>query len=278
MSESERGQVSRGAADVYEDFFVPALFLPWAERLTKLANPRPGERVLDVACGTGALARAVARRVGPGAVVGVDVNEAMLDVARRRAPDILWRQGRAEALPFDAGSFDVVTCQFGLMFFEDRRGAVREMSRVLRPGGRLVVAVWAALESSPGYAALADLLQRVLGSEAADGLRPPFSLGSAPALRSLLDHAGLTGVEVRVQTDTARFPSLRSWVQTEVKGWTLAEHVSDQQLEALLEEAERELRSLAAADGTVEFAVPALIATASRGTGALQPVTTATTT
>jgi ubiquinone/menaquinone biosynthesis C-methylase UbiE len=98
--------------------------------------------VLDVACGTGVVAREAARRVGPaGAVAGLDRNEGMLAVARRMAPGIAWRHGLAEALPFPDGAFDAVICQFGLMFFEDRGKALGEMWRALRPGGRLAVAV-----------------------------------------------------------------------------------------------------------------------------------------
>jgi ubiquinone/menaquinone biosynthesis C-methylase UbiE len=109
MSESERGQVSRSAAEVYEEFFVPALFEEWTDRVAEAARVGPGARVLDVACGTGVLARKVAGRVGStGSVVGLDVNDGMLAVARRAAPGIEWRQGRAEALPFGDASFDAV--------------------------------------------------------------------------------------------------------------------------------------------------------------------------
>jgi ubiquinone/menaquinone biosynthesis C-methylase UbiE len=118
------------------------LFEEWAPRVCKAAALLPGNKILDVACGTGVLAREAARCVQPGGMVtGLDRNEVMLTVARRVAPGIEWRQGRAEALPFPDGSFDAVVSQFGLMFFEDREGALREMWRVLKPGGRLAVAV-----------------------------------------------------------------------------------------------------------------------------------------
>jgi len=130
MSTDERGQVTKSAAEVYEEFFVPALFQEWASRVTDAAGLRAGQRVLDVACGTGVLARAAAERVGPaGAVVGLDVNDGMLGVARRRAPQLEWRPGRAEALPFEDRSFDAVVSQFGLMFFEDRAAALAEAIR-----------------------------------------------------------------------------------------------------------------------------------------------------
>jgi ubiquinone/menaquinone biosynthesis C-methylase UbiE len=142
MSKITRGQVTASAAEVYEEFYLPALFQEWTGPMLEAARVEPGARVLDVACGTGVLARALTERVGPrGSVVGLDINEGMLTVARRVSPRVEWRAGAAEALPFEAESFDAVLSQFGLMFFDDRRAAIREMQRVLKPGGRLAVAV-----------------------------------------------------------------------------------------------------------------------------------------
>src|SRR5262245_46482610 len=122
MNEGERGQVSHSAAEMFEEFFVPALSQAWARRVADAARIQSGQRVLDVACGTGALTREVAARVGSdGSVVGLDPNEGMLAVARRKAPALEWRQGPAEALPFASATFDTVVSQFGLMFFENRR-------------------------------------------------------------------------------------------------------------------------------------------------------------
>src|SRR5262245_46222255 len=155
MSQTDKGQVIASAAEVYEEFFVPALFAQWPPRVAGAARIRPGQRVLDVACGTGILARSAVALVGPnGSVTGLDINEGMLAVAERKAHGIEWRRGAAEALPFDSESFDAVVSQFGLMFFEDRRSAIKEIVRVLRPGGRLAVAVWDSYKNSPGYAAL----------------------------------------------------------------------------------------------------------------------------
>ena len=196
----ERGQVTRSAAEVYEEFFVPALFREWAPRVAAAAAIRPGQKVLDVACGTGVLAREAASRAAPGGeVCGLDRNEGMLAVARREAPGIAWRQGLAEALPYDARRFDAVVSQFGLMFFDDRRRALQEMLRVLRPGGRLAVAVWDRLETSPGYAAMTALLQRLFGEPVAAGLRAPFVLGDPDELRALFAAAGMP--EVRIATE-----------------------------------------------------------------------------
>jgi ubiquinone/menaquinone biosynthesis C-methylase UbiE len=263
MSESATGQVIASAAEVYEEFFVPALFQQWPSLVAGAAQLEPGERVLDVACGTGVLTRHLVGLVGPdGTVVGLDVNERMLAVAKRKAPAIEWRQGRAEELPFDAGSFDAVVSQFALMFFEDRQSAIREMVRVLRPGGRLAVAVWGTIESSTGYAELAGLLKSLFGDEAANALRAPFRLGDVQALRSLFNDAGLANVQITTHEGTARFPSIDAWIFTEIRGWTLADMLDDSQYEMLLAEAKRELRPFTGEEGKVAFGVSAHIASA----------------
>jgi SAM-dependent methyltransferase len=265
MSATETGQVSRSAAEVYDEFFVPSLFQEWPGRVADAAEIRPGQRVLDVACGTGVLARTVAERVGPdGSVVGLDLNSGMLAVARRKAQAIEWRPGRAEALPFDGASFDAVVSQFGLMFFEDRQAALREMLRVLRPGGRIAVAVWDTLDQSPGYAAMADLLQRLFGDEVAGTLRAPFILGDRQFLGSLFAEAGMPDARIATRAGTARFPSIESWVYTEIKGWTLADAIDNAQFDLLLAEAKRELQPFVTGDGTVAFAMPARIVTATK--------------
>lgn len=265
MSEADRGQVSRSAAEVYEEFFVPALFQQWTGRVADEAGIRPGDRVLDVACGTGVLARRVASRVGPsGSVSGVDINDGMLAVARRQAPAIEWRKGAAEALPFDDASFDAVVSQFGLMFFADRVKAVREMIRALRRSGRLAVAVWDSLDNTPGYAAMTDLLQQLFGGRAADALRAPYALGNPRALTRLFTDAGCANVRIATHEGTARFASIEAWVHTDVKGWTLADMIDDAQYSLLLTEAKTKLREFVAADGTVAFRAPAHIVTATK--------------
>jgi len=262
MSDSERGQVTASAAEIYDSFFVPALFQEWAGRVADAARLGPGDRVLDVACGTGVVTLEAARRVAPtGAVIGLDVNEGMLAVARRKAPRLEWRHGRAEALPFETGVFDAVTSQFALMFFEDRPKALGEMRRVLKPGGRLAVAVWDAAERTPGYAAVIALLERLFGRQVADALRAPFVLGDPAAVRGLFTGAGLRQVEIRTLEGTARFPSIQAWMYTDIRGWTLANVLDDAQFARLLEEAETALRPFVRGDGSVAFAAPAHIVT-----------------
>jgi ubiquinone/menaquinone biosynthesis C-methylase UbiE len=264
MDASQRGQVTRGAADTYDEFFVPALFGAWAAPVADAAAIARGQDVLDVACGTGVLAREAARRVQPsGKVIGLDRNDGMLAVARRKAPEIEWRQGRAEALPFGGDRFDAVVSQFGLMFFEDRALALAEMWRVLKPGGRLAVAVWDALEHAPGYAAMTALLQRLFGERVADALRAPFALGDPEALAALAAKAGIPA-QITTREGAARFPSIDAWVHTDVKGWTLADMIDDGQYQQLRREAPRALARFVQPDGTVLFDAPAHILCATK--------------
>jgi SAM-dependent methyltransferase len=265
MSNANRGQVGSNAAEVYESFFVRALFQQFAEPMCEAARIGAGQIVLDVACGTGVLARVAARRVGAtGAVVGADINESMLAVARRSNPGITWKNCPAEALAFGDRSFDAVTCQFGLMFFTDRPKAVREMARVLRPGGRLAIAVWDRLSATPGYDAMTNLLQRLFGDAAADALRAPFSLGDLPALLPLFADAGLDDVQAATQEGTARFDSIDAWVDVNIRGWTLADMIDDTQYARLLDASRTEFRGMAEADGSVAFRAPAHIVSASK--------------
>ena len=255
------------AATAYEALFVPALFQEWAPRLVAAAGIERGERVLDVACGTGVLAREAATRVGPrGFVAGLDPNPGMLAVAERLAPRIEWRQGSAEALPYDDGAFDAVVSQFGLMFFTDRAQALREMLRVLAPEGRMAVAVWDEVEHTPAYAALVDLLDRRAGSRAADALRAPFALGRRDELMALLESAGAPSPAITTHRGTARFPAVRTLVEAELRGWlpVMGVMLPETLIQGLLEESEGVLREFVGADGSAVFDMPAHIATCTR--------------
>jgi SAM-dependent methyltransferase len=249
-------------AEYFDRLFGPVLSSPWAARLVHTAGLNPGDRVLDVACGSGAVAAAARERVGPeGVVTGLDRNPDMLAVARRKQPGLDWAEGRAEDLPFDDEAFDAVLCQFGLMFFEDRAQALVEMRRVLRPGGRVAVAVWDRLERTPGYTALIDVLERHLGVETAKPIRDAFGLGDPDLIGSLLEQAGFTSVQARSVDARAKFPSLQDWVDAELKGWVGAD-IDDITYTELMADATRTLDPYAQPDGSTDFALPAVVGVA----------------
>lgn len=220
-------QLHGSAADAYEQHLVPAIFDALSRRLVTTADVGPGDRVLDVACGTGVVARAAARRVGSsGAVTGIDVNPDMLATARRSAaqvtPPIDWRQGDAEALPFDDDAFDVVLCQEAVQFFSDRVAALREMHRVAVPGGRVAFSVLRSVEHNPVYAIFAQALGDHAGDAAEQMMRSPFALGDADALRAAARAAGLTDVGIRIAVNEERFASVREFVRQEAASSPLA--------------------------------------------------------
>ncbi len=262
MSDATTGQVSTEAAELYEKFFVPALFDQWPDRLMRLAGVAEGDRVLDVGFGSGVVARAAYRVVGPGGeVTGVDPNDGMLAVASRAEPGVRWMRGVAEDLPIGSATMDRVICQFALMFFADRARAVAELARVTRPDGSVVVATWAGLDTTPGYAAMVDLLREVAGDEPADALGAPFTVGTESALRDVMVET-FPGVEVRRWDGTAKFPSVLDWLETDIKAWTLAPLISDDAYRELRDRAPKELDRFCEPDGSVRFPAPAVVAKA----------------
>lgn len=240
--------------ELYERDLVPTIFAPWAEDLVALAAVGPGERVLDVACGTGVVARCAARRVGPaGQVVGLDLNVAMLGVARAlpaaAGTAVEWREGNATAIPFPDGAFDVVLCQQGLQYFPDRAAGLREMRRVLAPGGRVALGVWRPIEHSPGFAALAEGLAQHVAPGLLDG---PFGLGDADELGTLLREAGFQDVKIRPAMKLLRFPSVETFLQRYAAASPLADPVaqaSDDARAALTDDVTRALRPYLDANG-----------------------------
>ena len=221
-------QLEQNASEAYEQYLVPPIFAPWADRLLETGEVHEGDRVLDVACGTGIVARRGATRVGPsGSVVGLDVNDGMLTVAAEAAadshPSIEWQQGDATALPFSDEEFDVGCCQQALQFFDDPVAAIEALHRVLTPGGRMVLSVWRPLEFQPAYAILADALARHIGDEAGTMMRSPFPAWDGEDLRTLARDAGFDDVSVTIEIGSVRYPSLEEFVRREAASSPLAE-------------------------------------------------------
>lgn len=253
MTTTEDFQVPLEAAEHYEARFVPAIFAEWAPLLADIARIEDGQSVLDVACGTGIVARTVADRLGTtGRVVGLDLNDGMLTVARRVRPDLDWRHGDVADLPFADGSFDAVLCQMALMFFPDKARALREMLRVARPGGVVALAVPASVDVQPAYGPFVDMAARVAGPEAVPLLSTYWASGDLPALRRLIESAGLEVAHVRTHTGTARFGSVDEFVETEVHGSPLAGRISERDHAAIREGARTVLAPFTSGDGRLD--------------------------
>jgi len=238
MSQQGQWQVAGSAPEVYERELVPAVFGLWAPILIDLAHPKPGERVIDIACGTGIVARIAAVRVGPtGAVAGVDLNPGMLNVARSLkttdgGASVQWREASADRLPFPDGSFDIAYCQLGLQFFADRTAALREMRRVLSSNGRLAIMVWCGIHESPGFESLAEILERNVSPAAATIMRAPFGLADVDELSRLVAAADFRNITVQRKLGAVEFPSVERFVLSYVAGSPLASHVSQASDEA----------------------------------------------
>jgi SAM-dependent methyltransferase len=240
-----------------ERYIIPA-FATTYEELVALAGLHSGERVLDVACSTGGVTRRAAQAVGAaGKVVGIDVNESMLSMARtvsqrHDGPPIEWHHSDAAALPFPAAAFDVVLCQYGLEFFADRAAGLREMARVLVPGGRLVLRVWRALERQPFYVALIEVLERHVRTGVAAPIRAAFTLADAAELRALVSGAGFWAVHIRITTNPIRYPSPEEYVLGYLSATPIARDVAamdDTARTALLQEVTTALRAYVDDDG-----------------------------
>ena len=249
----------------YEALFVPSLFEPWSRAVLSAADVSPGQRILDVACGTGIVTRQLPDLVGEGgAVVGLDAAPGMIAAARDIEPRVEWVLGSAESLPFEDARFDCVVSQFGLMFFEPP--ALGEMWRVLRPGGQLVVAVWNALDDNPVYATLVELLRTELGDDAANALALPFSLGDASPIATRLEDLGFSSVAVQTSRQPARFPSVEALVGAELQGWLplFDIHPTEEETDALVQAAAERLAAHVTPDGAFAFETSAHLITAVR--------------
>jgi ubiquinone/menaquinone biosynthesis C-methylase UbiE len=205
MADATRFQfTSPSVPKAYDEFFVPRLFEPWAELLLDEIGLRPGDCVLDVATGPGTVARLAAQRVGTrGQISATDIAQPMLDIAKSKsqlpnAAPIEYLQSPAVPLVFDGATFDVVLCQQGLQFFPDRATALREMRRVLKPNGRIGIAVWTGIERNQIFAAYHAALRATTPPELADLITAPFSWPNGIALKAAAEEARFR--EIRLMT------------------------------------------------------------------------------
>ena len=229
-------------AENYQRYFVPSIGRPVADDLIAVAGLQPGQRVLDVACGTGVVTRLAAERVGgTGVVAGLDVHPGMLAVARSQTPadtSIEWHQANANSMPLPNEAFDVVLCQMGLQFISNKLAALREMRRVLKPGGRALVNV-------PGpkpaiFAIMTDALARHLSPQAASFGNLVFSMHDVDELSELMRSAGFRKVDVQAKPKPLRLPPPKDFLRQYLYSTPLAEAVA-QAGEAKREALERDV-------------------------------------
>jgi ubiquinone/menaquinone biosynthesis C-methylase UbiE len=255
MSE-EQWQLDGSSAELFQRYLVPAITSKWAEDLVNRAEPRAGEAVLDIACGTGVVARLAAKRMGSGHVTGLDLNAGMLGVARTLPSEgapIDWIEGSALDLPFPSGNFQLVLCQQGLQFFPDRGQALREMRRVLADFGRIAVSVYTAIEQTPGANAFVLALDEVLGKDSSRIKRGEHAFTDAGALETLLTNAGFRTIDVQTVVQPIAFPSVLDYVRFQLLATPMASLLIGE------EESERQAIISAVAAKTASFSTSALL-------------------
>ena len=224
---------SADAMGAYRDSLLGPVFRPWADLLLDVSGAGAGERLLDVATGPGTVAQAAAAVLGTsGLVTACDISPAMLEIARSApvrpsSAPIEYLESPAAPLAAADESHDVVTCQQGLQFFPDRAAAIAEMARVLRPGGRVALAVWASIEDCPSMAALERALREELGDEPADRYRSgPWGMPAATDLAGLLSSAGFLRVHVEARDLVAVFPGGASQLEASLASSAVASDVA----------------------------------------------------
>ena len=232
MDDQRRWQVDEDAAGAYQRFLVPTVTAPWAAVLVDRLALRPGERVLDVASGTGVVARMAAERVGTtGRVTALDINTRMLEVGQSLPPvagaAIEWCVGSALAMPLPDGAFDVVTCQLGLQFLPDRLAALREMRRVLSDTGRIALSVYGPIEHNPATHALSESLDRRVRPAASVAKRTEHALADPDELGVLVAAAGFEGVRITTEHITVALSSAAEYVRIQLTATPLARIFTD---------------------------------------------------
>jgi len=237
MTEESGWPLDGTAPEAYERYIVSAWMGQWAQALIEQAEIKPGNRILDVACGTGIVARKSAYIVGTnGYVAGLDADKNMLQAAKRFAERegvslIDWHQGDATCIPLSKGKYDVVLCQQGLQFFPDRLKALQEMYRIMLQGGRLALSVWRSLDRCPFLAVLADVIGRYLGVQSTAAFYASCSLSNREELRKLLTSAGFQDIRIRLEVQVARFPSFDEFLPGYISIFPFAAKIAAMEIE-----------------------------------------------
>jgi SAM-dependent methyltransferase len=243
-------EISDELVKMHEQYLVPAIYAQWANRVADIAEIDLGHHVLDVACGTGTLARAAQLETGlSGKITGLDSNEKMLASAQAHSRGIEWQLGDATKMPFEKNRFDRVMCQFALMFIANRVSVIKEMLRVCKPDGLVVLATWGPLHMGGAYDALINLIRKNLGSHAALKLSSPWSLGKPGVMDALLLTSGVNEYECHQRVGQASYPSMRAFIETHLRLAGEWDDLNDHRLEEIFSAADRHLRPFLAPGG-----------------------------
>jgi ubiquinone/menaquinone biosynthesis C-methylase UbiE len=262
MENKESYQLEKSGANFYERNFVPALFEAWAKVTVQRLTLEESDQLLDVACGTGIVARiAKESKIGNLKITGCDINTGMLEVATEIDPDINWIKADAENLPFENDSFDKVSCQFGFMFFQDRAKALIEMDRVKKVNGKIVLGIWDRIEANEGYFDLLQIVENIGGKKMGLILKSPFNLGNKNEIDKILKSSKVSNYLIETIKEEVVFPSIQHWIDCDVKASPIAENITEHQYYQLQKEANTKLEKYLDANGKVKFNMSAHIVT-----------------
>jgi SAM-dependent methyltransferase len=268
MSFYERDSGAARIAVAYDERLVPWLFAHWVDPLLGIAVVQPSDHVVDLACGTGLVTRALVDRLdADGHVHGVDLDEVMLARAATavNSRQVTWQKADAGDLPLETSTFDLVVCNQGLQFFPDRDVVLAEVRRILRPGGRLALAVWGRLEANPWPAAMAEAIGEFLGDDARAGTESVCGLGDPDRVRSLLTGAGFMDVDVSEMVQTARHSDVRDAIDGQLAAVPFAgsiDALGPQRRRALIEFVANLLADYIAPNGMLQVPSSSVLAAA----------------
>jgi ubiquinone/menaquinone biosynthesis C-methylase UbiE len=232
ITDVESWQIAGDSPAAYEEYLVPGFFKPWADKLVQLSPPSPGSEILDVACGTGIVARTAAANAGNDArVTGLDINQQMLNKASEMAEEgglkINWQQGDAADLPFEENRFDNLFCQQAMQFFPEPQQVLKEMQRVLKPDGILSLNILRSIQHNPAYKILADELEKHAGETAGTMMRSPFPDWDQKTIRNMVTDAGFSDIQILLEIISMRYPSPEEFLRREAASSPLAGEIKE---------------------------------------------------
>jgi SAM-dependent methyltransferase len=262
MKEEETYQLETAGAMFYEKNFVPVLFEKWATRIVEKLGLGESDRLLDIACGTGIVARkAKTQKIDKLKITGCDINTGMLKIAKQIDPEINWIRCAAEKLPFNDGSFEKISCQFGFMFFQDQVKSLQEMERVKKKNGKIIISIWDIIEANEGYFDLLQVIENICGENLGQTLKAPFRLGNISEIEKLLKRSEISNYNLETIQEGVEFLSIEHWIDCDVKASPIAEKISKEQYMELIDQAETSLYKYVGQDQKVRFRMSAHIVT-----------------